>query len=876
MTYDPRKDGADCDTCPMRRWHGKNWNPVPMQKAAGRGNAKGLLLGEAPAKHEVKKGVPFIGESGRELQAALSEAGMVRTQWHIDNVIACRANVGHDGKDYYDGIEYRLRKEKKSGKSPDHEQHPAHHCWPRLYKTLCLTENIITLGTKAARAVLPGNPSILSIRGGPVEPRVMGRRMKVLPTVHPAFVRRARRWRRVFQADLRRAQRFFSDALQWTDPVIYYEPSPDLLRWFLSQSSRYWSYDVETDAKEPLLANLRCIGVSRDANEKEQANGYEDASIIVPFQRINGDMYDDPEWVRQYTNIFKDVFIDGRMWVAHNGGWYDRLVVENCLGVTPEPLLDTILLARLTASELPKSLGVVGSIYTDVSAWKADNEGNKLSTDAQSDEELWHYNAMDCAVTHRIFPPLWSAVHERQQADPCPARPDLTLLELDHCIQGVCAGMSKVGMYINQPAQQKLELKLTAEVATFRADVVRLAKKSTQLPTPKDGFNPASVYQVRDVLYSYKGYALEPLAYTKTGDPSTGNRVLREYLMHPGTPQEALEFIAALRAYRANHKLLTTFVRPLKPRAREGVVDTDGRLRVAWSSHVPVTGRLASSQPMNVQNWPKALRKLVIPAPGHVLVGADFDQLEGRISAARWGMKAYLDAYRQEGVDPLQITMELCFGERIWGMPGAPKEKYKKKGPGWEIGGQFNALRGLGKGYLYSSIYGAGDETVWGLLREAEDEDGAFLYKDLKLTEVAAMSRSFLESCPELPAGWEAEINYFNRHSCNIEPITGRRRDFLDGFEKSEIVNFPVQSSAAGLMNIATYNVVRGGIGANYAGPGTGPIQQGHDALVLEVPKAQAEDARKFLEGCMTQHYPDIYDVTFTAEAEVGKSWYEV
>ena len=861
--YDPRRDGADCEHCPMRRWHGSGWSPVPAYKPSN--NKAGLLLGDAPAKHEVEKGAPFVGEAGQELNDALKEVGIVRSLWALDNVIGCRANVGHDGRDDFDAIDYRLRKEKKNGKSPDHEKHPTEHCRPRLDKTLNQHTNIITLGTRAARALLPGNPSVMSIRGGPVEPRHNGRRVKVLPTVHPSFVRRARRWRRVFQADLRRAQRFFSGTLQWKDPVIYYEPSPEVLEWFFAQPSRFWSYDVETDAKEPLWAQLRCIGVSRDANAEERAKGFQDAAIVAPFRHINGSVYTEPTYLSEYYRIFQEVFVDGRMWVAHNGGWYDRLVVENRLGVTPAPLLDTILLARLTASELPKSLGVVGSIYTDVCSWKADNEGNKLSTDARSDQELWHYNAMDCAVTHRVFDPLWAATHARGQAKACAARPEITLLELDHAIQGVCAGMSRTGMYIDKNAQQVMEYQLDNEVRVLHAEVVKLAARG-------QGFNPASVYQVRDVLYGTRGLALEPLAYTKTGDPSTGNPVLREYLMDAGTHPEALAFIYALRAYRSKHKLLTTFVRPLKPRQAGGVIDPDGRLRVSWSSHIPVTGRLSSSQPMNVQNWPKGLRKLVIPAPGHALVGADFDQLEGRISAARWGMESYLTAYRQAGIDPHQITMEFCFGERIWGMPGAPTEKYRKKG----IAGKFNALRNLSKSFLYGKLYGAGDETVWGLLREAEDEDGGFLYKDLKLSEVAAMSRRFLEQCPELPLGWEQEVNYYNEYACNVEPLTGRRRDFLDGFDKNEIVNFPVQGSAAALMNIATYDVVRAGICTEYAGDGTGPIQQGHDALVLEVPEAQAEDARKLLENCMTQEYRSIYDVVFTAEAELGPTWYDV
>ena len=232
----------------------------------------------------------------------------------------------------------------------------------------------------------------------------------------------------------------------------------------------------------------------------------------------------------------------------------------------------------------------------------------------------------------------------------------------------------------------------------------------------------------------------------------------------------------------------------------------------------------------------------------------------------------------ESGIDPHQLTMELCFGQRIWGMKGAPppKYRYRKKWPGGAISGQFDACRNLSKSYYYAKQYSASDETVWELLRKAENDDGTFLYADLKVTEVAAMSRKFLAALPELRAGWDAEVAFFEANGFNFEPLTGRRRDFLDGPDLNEIVNFPVQASGAAIMNIATLDVVAAKYVCHFAGPGTGIIQQGHDALVLEVPEGEGLHAQRTLEACMTQRYASIYDVTFTAEAELGRRWSEV
>lgn len=865
MRYDPRTEGARCDECPMKRWHGAEWAPVP---GTGMGT---LLLTDAPGPRDKRH--LFAGEDGTELNDGLNAAGISRANCRTDAVIACRLPKAMKGK--WDLIGAKLRKEKKqTGVAPPH---PAECCAPRLQPSLDAAQHIVALGGPAASRVLGGKPSIMGIRGTPI---TLDDGRKVFPTLSPGVVRAARRWRKVFAADLSRARRFFEDRLLWSAPRIQYTPRFYEVVEFFSHPSRWWSYDVETDARDPLQANLRCIAISRDATPEEADQGYPDACIVIPFRslELEGEhpLYDAEEY-QLIVDYLRRVFTDGRLWCGHNAGWYDRLVIEEQLSVTPKPLLDTILLARLVASELPKSLGVVGSMYIDLpSAWKQDNEGLKLSVAARTDMELWEYCALDTAVTHRCAEKLVAGTRERAQAVTCAAYPSMTLVDLDHKIQDFCAGLTRTGMYIDREAQRVMEADLTQ-----RVDDARLLIDQR---SPIGAMNPASVYQVRDVLYSSKGFGLDPVEFTDAGDPSTNDASIRAYLMRSGLDPAARSFLLALRTFRKAHKLLTGFVRPLKLRSEHpdvGVLDDDGRLRVAWSAHVPVTGRLSSSQPMNVQNWPKELRKLVIPAPGNILVGADYDQLEGRIGAARWGLKRYLEAYATPGIDPHQITMEFCFGQRIWSLPGAPKERYKKKGDGWEISGKFNELRQLAKSYYYAKQYSSGDETVHGLLQKVEDTDPdtgepIFPNAGLKVEEVAAMSRKFLAACPELERGWKQEKAYYDRYGCNVEPLTGRRRDFLDGFDLPEVVNFPVQASGAALMNIGTVRLIDAGWSCNYAGPGTGPIQQGHDALVVEVPEAHAEDARRALEWAMTQEHRRIYDVVFSAEAEIGRRWYDV
>jgi DNA polymerase I-like protein with 3'-5' exonuclease and polymerase domains len=158
---------------------------------------------------------------------------------------------------------------------------------------------------------------------------------------------------------------------------------------------------------------------------------------------------------------------------------------------------------------------------------------------------------------------------------------------------------------------------------------------------------------------------------------------------------------------------------------------------------------------------------------------------------------------------------------------------------------------------------------------KAKDGTTELPYALLPLRRVNQMRDNWLKGAPEFPAGWDAEIGDFRRQGYIREDVTGRRRDFLDGEMPNEIVNFPIQASAAGLMNRAILQLHEQ-IPLNKWGPGTGIINQCHDSIVVECPESEAQKVAAMLEEAMNQTHPSLPGVTFTASAAIGTTWKQV
>ena len=940
MSYDPRACGARCDVCPL----GPNgshrtgaWQPVAPEMHEG---ATILAVAEMPGHDEANFGRPLSGRSGSEWNLALLAAGKKRTDVDLTHVVACSAGAD---KNAWEKLHKALDKENRRRLAqaqpliPD----PTSCCRPRLLAETDRYEHIITLGRAAANALTAKAQSVFALRGGPVwvdenyqalmqtplagEQKPEGAVRKVFPTLHPGFVQKSPGWRTTMVADLSKALRWFAGQLRWTEPVRYLNPTPDELWRFLHNiEAPFWAYDLETDGIEALTCQVRSIAIAHpDLNHFGRAlrEGQIEALRcgVVGLNILSGDgvtRFYSPEDEARIHDILREFFLDPtKVKVGHNAGYYDRQVVEQWLGVTPKPIIDTLFSARFRAPDLPKGLKSVGSVLADVDRWETTEKGESLAHGKVDDWDRLAYNCTDSAVNARITVPLLDAAEEAGAFRDLPEelRPPgwesrrWDLHEVDHATQDMCVNLHKIGVYVDQEARFKMEIETRASVEkreknlTTLAVAVGLAKLDLKSAGANDdadveGIRPGSADQIRDLLYENWKLGIPPNMeardfYTESGMPGTGDKVLRGHLAGGRLTKPQEDFIRELRLYRREkNKILGTVLLPLNLRAhdpKKGIIwHHDGRVRSTWNAHVTAPGRLSSSGP-NLQNIGSRkgqgkLKTLFAAQPGHLLVGADLDQAHLRITASYWKIPLLLECF-SEGKDPHNTLAYQVFGDKFKAADGWGPEGFSlyRKPPG----GMAKAMRDVMKTFRYASIYWADPMTVWQVLTSTEADNGEMPYLHMTSKEVRHFHETWLKTEPEWMQAWDAMLSIYRHQGYMEEPVFGRRSGNLTDGKKNEVVNFPILAAETSIMRVAEQHIV-------HAFPWDldrklGLIHQCHDSVAIEVKappglekwkptKGEAlppelERMRKTLEECMTVRVPG-WEVPCTAEASVGRN----
>ncbi len=178
----------------------------------------------------------------------------------------------------------------------------------------------------------------------------------------------------------------------------------------------------------------------------------------------------------------------------------------------------------------------------------------------------------------------------------------------------VLAQMEVVGIRVDASQLQKILKALTTECSTLEAEIQRLAGEE---------FNVNSTLQLRTILYERLG--LTPGRRTKTGFSTDAATLERLRGQHP--------IVDVLLRYREVEKLRSTYGESLLAEVAD-----DGRIHATFQQTVARTGRLSSDRP-NLHNIPvrsdegRQLRRAFIPAAGHLLLVADYDQIELRVIA---------------------------------------------------------------------------------------------------------------------------------------------------------------------------------------------------------------------------------------------------
>jgi hypothetical protein len=221
----------------------------------------------------------------------------------------------------------------------------------------------------------------------------------------------------------------------------------------------------------------------------------------------------------------------------------------------------------------------------------------------------------------------------------------------------------------------------------------------------------------------------------------------------------------------------------------------------------------------------------------------------------------------RNGWDPHATFAETCMGDQFRNAPGYNgwgKKPTKKT--------LADALRDIAKRLRYAGAYAATPETIFRVLRSAVDENGRLQNPNLKLDQVYLMHENWMAAEPEWRRAWENTKNRWKLQGYLDSPMLGRRRDFLDK-NPNDVVNSEILSTEGDIMGDMTGELVEA-IPFEYAGPGTGLINQCHDSMTLEVPEHDADRVYGILQRIMTREIPG-WEIPITCEGARGRRWSE-
>ena len=776
--FDAHQLGADCSSCPLS-------SSVPVLPEVNK-DAKLIICGEAPGEHEEDEGRPFVGRSGKFLEATCQEIGIERVfDLHITKALLCRPH----------------RK-----LSPSEWKQAIVCCRPRLHRELLESScrYVAACGAKALQT-LCGHAKIFPYLGAPLmgtalealkprarEPQHPGLlvsfdQFTVLPCLHPAFGLRSPGYLPVIQTHLARAWALAIGQLKpWKWPNIYLWPSLLMTRALerMLKSPLPIAVDVETQGIDPWTAPVMCIGLS---------NGKD--TVSASWRAYSSKRYGNVRSLEEYGSLGSKVrslvlqILRNNQLVFQNGNFdLTSLRADGIEIDTDHWLFDTLPAHALTAPRLRHDLQLQACIEFPLpDSWKTkfgaetDVKGAEKFTE-QPEETLRDYNGKDAFCTAKLVEPLTQRLIEDTNNGPALMKRAMALLRgpaFDMTTRGVLVDPTRFaahhGAFLVKMAQAREDLNGIAQVAggTFFNDEA-LSDEPAET-------NPHSGKQLARLFFKTLG--ANPTKYTPLGAPSLDEEALKDMLASQNTLiRGAAE---SLLRYRRWKKLDDYLGMPL---------DAASTLHVFWRpSFGARTGRWSSSP--NLQNIPKpklhpvtkevvapGLRDIFIARPGMWLVEADKKQLELRIAATLAGCKGLLDIFARGGDVHREVAAGL-FGRS--NLADVTKDE-----------------RDLTKTWHYAAIYGAEVENIW--RRMIVD------FPNLPLGTVVRMYNEWFARFPEIRV-WQLESVAKAQRDGFVEvPIDGRRQYYLDGkIDKNEVLNFPVQGTGAGILDpemLSLYN----------------------------------------------------------------------
>ena len=419
---------------------------------------------------------------------------------------------------------------------------------------------------------------------------------------------------------------------------------------------------------------------------------------------------------------------------------------------------------------------------------------------------------------------LWHALRPRLRTAKSLAHYE----QIDRRLIHVLIEMERCGIKVDADDLRRMSTDFSYRMAIIEQEIFRLAGREFTLGSPK---------QLGEILFDE--LKLGGSRRTKTGAHGTDAAVLQQLA------EEGHDLPARVLDWRQLSKLKSTYADALV----DEINPETGRVHTSFAMAVATTGRLSSNNP-NLQNIPirteegSRIRRAFIAEPGHVLVSADYSQIELRLLADVADIPALRESFSR-GEDIHART-----ASEVFGVPMAAMDSLTRR---------------RAKAINFGIIYGI---SAFGLGRQLGVPPGeAKLYIDAYFVRYPGI-RAYMERTKEEARIHGYVLTPFGRR-CWI-PGIAERNPAKRGYAERQAINAPLQGGAADIIKRA---MVRLPAALADSGLRSRLLLQVHDELLFEAPEDEAIDtarvARDVMEGAMRLSVPVV------VETGIGRTWAE-
>jgi DNA polymerase-1 len=570
------------------------------------------------------------------------------------------------------------------------------------------------------------------------------------------------------------------------------------------------SFDTETNHIDANEAEL--VGLSFSYKDCE---GY-----YVPCP-------EDEETVIHILNHFKKLFADETIvWIGQNIK-YDLLVLKWYGFELKGKLFDTMLAHYVIESEGRRNMDLLSAQYlsylpvsiTELIGKKGKGQGTMRDVEV---EKVKEYAVEDADITRQLKNVFVPHLKEKNV--------EKVFNEVETPLLKVLTDMEYEGVKVDMNFLNVYSEELEREAAKCEQSVYEQAGIKFNLASPK---------QLGEVLF--EKLQLDKGKKTKGGQHSTGEDVLLKLAKENPIVEDILNF-------RELTKLKSTYVDALP----QIVNKKTNRVHTCYGQAIAVTGRLSSNNP-NLQNIPirtergREIRKAFIPRnTDHVIISADYSQIELRIVAAISGDPAMCTAFKE------QKDIHTATAAKVFNVSEDDVTK---------------EMRYKAKSVNFGIIYG---QSAFGLAENI----------NVSRTEAKEIIDAYKKEFANIQKYMDSTISFCKTNGY-VQTLMGRKRWLKDinsgnwtvrGYAERNAINSPIQGTAADMIKLAMIKIHDEFKKRNLKSK---MIMQVHDELVFDAHKSEVEEIKPIIIGCMQNALLLPNEVPADAEIGVGDNWLE-